>query len=97
LEKLSIKVNIANRVYPLNIEAQGEEMIREAGRQVNENIRNLEQTYSVEDKQDLLAMAALYFANKCLILEDRNNLLKGEIAKEVLQMDNELSKVLGLV
>lgn len=63
MKELSIKVTIGNRVYPLTIKPQEEESIRKAAKLVNENIKELESSYAVRDKQDLLAMTALYFAN----------------------------------
>jgi len=66
MNNLSIKVTIGNRVYPLTIRREEEELIRKAVRMVNDNIKELENSYAVRDKQDLLAMTALFYANKSL-------------------------------
>ncbi|MEC3908597.1 cell division protein ZapA [Tamlana sp. 2201CG12-4] len=63
-EKLKIKLPIANRVYPLTIEAHQEEGLRKAAKNIEIMIRQFEQSYSVRDKQDVLAMCALQFASQ---------------------------------
>lgn len=62
--EISIKINIGNRTYPLTVQAQEEETIREAAKLVNEHIKNLQENYAVKDMQDLLAMSALQIASK---------------------------------
>ena len=63
-EKLKIKLSIANRVYPLTIDASQEEGLRKAAKNIEIMIKQFEQSYSVRDKQDVLAMCALQFASQ---------------------------------
>lgn len=63
-EKLKIKLSIANRVYPLTIEASQEEGLRKAAKNIEVMIKQFEQSYSVRDKQDVVAMCALQFASQ---------------------------------
>lgn len=70
--ELSIKVTIANRVYPLTIDAAEEESVRKASKLIDEKIRFFEKNYSVRDSQDLLAMCALQFANEALEFHSKN-------------------------
>ena len=63
-EKLKIKLSIANRVYPLTIDADQEEGLRKAAKNIDVMIRQFEENYSVRDKQDVLAMCALQFASQ---------------------------------
>ncbi|NGM61264.1 cell division protein ZapA [Sphingobacterium sp. SGG-5] len=60
--EISIKINIADRVYPLRIEAQEEEVIRHAAKLINEKMKELQENYAVRDKQDLLSMCVLQYA-----------------------------------
>ena len=62
-EKLKIKLSIANRVYPLTIDPKQEEGLRKAAQKIDAMIKQFEQSYSVRDKQDVLAMCALQFAS----------------------------------
>ena len=63
-EQLKIKLSIANRVYPLTVEANQEEGLRKAAKNIEIMIKQFEQSYSVRDKQDVLAMCALQFASQ---------------------------------
>lgn len=63
-EMLKIKLSIANRVYPLTIAPEQEEGLRKAAKNIETMIAKFEQSYSVRDKQDVLAMCALQFATQ---------------------------------
>lgn len=62
MDKLRIKISIADRVYPLTIEPHQEEGLRKAAKKIEAMIKQFEQSYAVRDKQDVLAMCALQFA-----------------------------------
>ena len=62
-DKLKIKIPIANRVYPMIIEPSKEQGLRLASQKINGLIKKFEQNYSVQDKQDALAMCALQIAS----------------------------------
>ena len=70
-EKLSIKVNVADRYYPLKIERTDEEKIRKAAKLINEKVFLYKQRYSDKDTQDFLAMAALQFVIRNIELEEK--------------------------
>ena len=70
-EKLSIKVNLAERYYPLKIEKDDEEKIRRAARLINEKVLQYKQKYADKDTQDFLAMAALQFVIRLIEMEDK--------------------------
>ncbi|HEY1047739.1 MAG TPA: cell division protein ZapA [Bacteroidia bacterium] len=59
---ISIKINIGDRVYPLRIQAKEEEYVRKAAKLLNEKMGFFNSNFSVKDKIDGLAMAALEFA-----------------------------------
>ncbi len=58
MNKLSIKIKIADREYPMKVEPEEEERIRKAGKIVNEKIKRFKSQFGIDDKQDLLAMVA---------------------------------------
>ena len=70
-ERLSIRVNVADRYYPLKIERKDEEKIRRAARMINEKVLQYKQRYTDKDVQDFLAMAALQFVIK--VIESEKN------------------------
>tara|TARA_B100001027_G_C16106592_1_gene258525 strand:+ start:180 stop:482 length:303 start_codon:yes stop_codon:yes gene_type:complete len=63
-ENLKIKLSIANRLYPLTIRPNQEQGLRLAAQKINETLKQFEESYSVKDKQDVLAMCALKFATQ---------------------------------
>tara|TARA_E500000331_G_scaffold355392_1_gene410736 strand:- start:245 stop:532 length:288 start_codon:yes stop_codon:yes gene_type:complete len=79
--KLKIKLSVANRVYPLTISPSQEEGLRQAAKQINNLIKKFEQNYSVQDKQDALAMCALQIASskKQESLDEKNILNDVEV------------------
>lgn len=91
MKDLSIKVNIANRIYPLTVKQEEEEYIRLAAKEINEMIKEYEQNYAVKDKQDLLAMCALQFATQRLEL-DRKTFIEDDGFEDRLKQLNQLVK-----
>lgn len=94
-DKLSIKVTIANRVYPLTINRNEEEQIRKAVDCINENVRQLESSYAVRDKQDLLAMTALYFADKSLAADEQVEAEAGAASRHVENVQQQIATYLS--
>ncbi len=72
MAELSIKVSIANRIYPLKINREEEEGVRKAAKRINDILKEFEENYSVRDKQDLLAMVALQFASESAKKENKS-------------------------
>ena len=50
MDKLSIKINIANRIYPMKIERSSEEYIRKAVKKIEERLKFYEDTKGQEIK-----------------------------------------------
>jgi cell division protein ZapA len=79
-DKLSIKVNVAERYYPLKIERSDEEKIRRAAKMINDRVLQYKQRYTDKDTQDFLAMASLQFVIRMLDREEKldvNPVLEG--------------------
>jgi len=56
--ELSIKIKIADKEYPMRVNASEEEVIRSAAKLVNDKLQLFKDQYRISDKQDLLAMVA---------------------------------------
>jgi len=85
-DKLSIRVNVADRYYPLKVEREDEEKIRRAARLINEKVLQYKQRYTDKDVQDFLAMAALQFVIKLSEEEEKlNNDYLPDTLKELTQ------------
>lgn len=57
-----IEIKIASRIYPMTINPEEEAMILECTQEISGILRQFEEKYSVSDKQDALAMAAIQLA-----------------------------------
>ena len=62
MDKISLKIIIAGRTYPLTIKKEEEAVIKSAAERINSNIKKLQSSYAVKDMQDLLAMTSLQMA-----------------------------------
>lgn len=89
-EKLSIKVNVADRYYPLKIDRRDEEKIRRAAKMINEKVLQYKQRYTDKDVQDFLAMAALQFVIK--VLDSDNRLDDSTSTEELKELNAELEE-----
>ena len=89
-DTLKIKLSIANRVYPLTIAPSQEEGLRLAAKKIEAMIKQFEQSYSVRDKQDVLAMCALQFASQV----EQSILDKEYVSEHVEEKLNALNDML---
>lgn len=92
-EKLSIKVNVAERYYPLKVDQRDEEKIRKAARLINEKLLQYKQRYTDKDLQDFLAMAALQFVIK--LIECESNTSVSPVIEKLRDLDLQLGEYLG--
>ena len=89
---LSIKVQIAERFYPLKIKRQDEEKIRKAARLINDKVLQYKQRYTDKDTQDFMAMAALQFVINLVDCEQQQNVVSLE--EELGSLSSELDDLL---
>ena len=94
-DKLKIKLSIANRVYPLTIDPSQEEGLRKAAQKIDAMIKQFEQSYSVRDKQDVLAMCALQFASQTEQNVIDNDNLNEEVDQKLRALDQLLKEHLS--
>jgi len=88
-DKLSIRVNVADRFYPLKIDRSDEEKIRKAAKLINEKVLQYKQRYNDKDLQDVLAMAALQFVIK--LLESENRFEVPQVLDQIDELDEWLA------
>ena len=65
-DKITIRVNLVDRFYPLNINKNEEEKVRLAAKKINDAVTQYRKMYKDKDEQDFLAMAALHFVTKAM-------------------------------
>lgn len=89
-EEISIKVSIADVIYPLRISLDEEENVRKAAKLINEKIRIYREDYRISDKANLLSMVALQFANELLRYKEGKWIEDKGVSEEI----NEIEKLL---
>jgi cell division protein ZapA len=91
-DMLSIKVQIAERFYPLKIKRKDEEKIRQAARLINDKVLQYKQRYTDKDTQDFMAMATLQFVISLIDCEQQQNVVSLE--QELGNLSSELDELL---
>ncbi|MFO7923806.1 MAG: cell division protein ZapA [Bacteroidales bacterium] len=89
-DKLSIRVNVAERFYPLKISRTDEEKIRKAARLINEKVLQYKQRYTDKDLQDFVAMAALQFVIRLIECEEKTDV--SPIREQLRDLEQELGE-----
>ena len=91
MEELSIKIKIADREYPMKVDAEDEERIRLAGKKINEKIKLYRDQFGIDDKQDLLAMVAFD------ILVDKSHKEEFDVINDesILERINNLNNIVS--
>ena len=86
-EKLSIKLHIANRIYPMKIERDSEEYIRNAVKKIEDRLKFYEDNYAIKDKQDMLAMCLIEYASKFESISNKNIIEDNGLTKKLNQIE----------
>ncbi len=86
---LSIKIKIADREYPMRTPMEEEEILRRAGKVLNDKIKELQKAFGLDDKQDLLAMIAF----DLLVNQSKQEAKEGDgLSPELLKQLSSISK-----
>lgn len=94
LQKIMIKIAIADREYPLRVNEDEADVVREAGRLLNENISAYKQRFKIQDTQDLLAMVAFDGAIEKMLKERQQTVSENLILNQLAQLDDLVSQTL---
>ena len=89
MAKISLKVNIAGRSYPLTIYEREKQGVLSAVENINSAIEHLKKNYAVKDPQDLIAMTAL----QLIIKKDSNQKSSSNTAQDLGPIDQALQSL----
>jgi cell division protein ZapA (FtsZ GTPase activity inhibitor) len=64
MSEVNIKVEIAGSVFPLKVNAEDEQNIKEAVDLINNKIAEFEKNYAIKDKKDVLGMVMLQLVSQ---------------------------------
>ncbi|MEY4215715.1 MAG: hypothetical protein RLZZ68_171 [Bacteroidota bacterium] len=90
MPKVSLKLEIAGRTYPISVLETEQERVLDASKTLNDAINSLKKQYAVNDLQDLMAMASLQ-----LILKSNQN-HQGElnqVERKLESLEKEISNL----
>ena len=94
MDKLNIKISLANRLYPMNIANSEEKIIRLSAFKIEKMLKILKDKYSVKDDQDLLAMCALQLCVKLEKQSEDESLATQSIIDSIIGIKKNISKVI---
>ena len=87
-DKLSIRINIGDKYYPMRINRDEEELIRKATKIINDKLTQYRTKYAERDMVDLLAMTALQYTKNFLERDTEDSL--SSVTDEIKQINIEL-------
>ena len=93
MEKLNIKVSLANRLYPMNVTASEEKFVRISASKIEKIIKEFREKYSVRDDQDLLAMCALQLCVRLEKSDTQKRDAEAQIIDHILDVNKEISNI----
>ncbi len=86
-DKLSIKINIGTKYYPMRINRNEEEIIRKSAKIINDKLIQYQNKYADREPFDLLAMTSLQYVKQLLECENKNDV---SILNEELKQINDI-------
>jgi cell division protein ZapA len=96
MTEVTVNLNIAGRNYPLKVNKEDVAKLNEAERMINAKIDLYEKSFSVKDKQDLLAMCIINFATE--ITRNQSNIQEYEnIALQIKDTEQYLNTYLNKI
>ncbi len=90
---LSIRVTVADRLFPLRIKREDEESIRKAVKMINDRVLSYRELYPDKDAHDSLAMATLNFVIALNDYEDKYSVQP--MVEAVKELNQKLDIVLS--
>ena len=87
MAKLSLKVNVGGRTYPLSVNEGEEQRVLNAAEDINKSIKMLQENYAVKDMQDLLAMSSLQLASRQSSVSSVSNTASADYSKIESELD----------
>lgn len=85
-----IKINIAERLYTINVDPAKEENFRRAVKKIADAYNFYKDKYSNRDTQDALSMAILQFATILVDIEQKDEV--GGLTNELKLLDKQLEE-----
>jgi cell division protein ZapA (FtsZ GTPase activity inhibitor) len=95
-EKLSVKVHIAGRLFPLMVIPQEESAVRQAAKDINEKLAELKSAFAGLDEAHLLSMLTLDLATRLELLKNKVSDSEPTLNRNIDLLEDEINRVMGL-
>ncbi len=95
-QKLSIRIKIAEREYPMQVSTEAESILRNAGKKLNEKIQFYREEFGIEDRQDLLSMVAFDCMVELLTARSEKENMNDLVSNKVSQWNELVSSALKI-
>ena len=92
-EQISIKVNIADTVFPLKVKMEDEEHIRKAVDLINNKVTSYTNQFGVKDKLAALSMCALELTSELLNADTHKDLEINRVEQKVAEIEHMLENI----
>ena len=89
MSKVSLKLEIAGRTYPISVLESEQEKVKHAVESLNDAITSLKKQYAVNDLQDLMAMASLQLLIKA---NQQQTVVLNDLERKLENLEIEISK-----
>ncbi|MDR2121804.1 MAG: cell division protein ZapA [Flavobacteriaceae bacterium] len=83
-----VNIRIAGKNYPLVVQHEEEEVLRNAAKRIEEYVTTFEKKYNISEKQDVLAMSALQLASELENLLNEKTKEQQEILLRIKKISN---------
>lgn len=94
-DKLSIKIKIGDREYPMKVKPEEEQRVRNASKQINEKLKTYREQFGIDDKEDLLAMVAFDCLVSKMKTEEQSNAIDGTTEDQIDQIEELITTALS--
>ncbi len=91
MQNLHIKLKISDREYSLRIDPKEEQILRKAGKILNDQLREKREKLGIRDKQDLMAMVAF----DGIVQQLRNHTSSQQMSEQLLSMEQKIAAALS--
>lgn len=93
-EKLSVKVHIAGRIFPLMVIPDEEEAVRQAAKEINDRLAELKTAFQGLDESHLLSMHCLDLATQLVLLKNKISGIEQKLIQTNELLGTELDKTI---
>lgn len=90
-EDVSIKVKIADRIFPIKVSTQEEYFVRTAVKNLDSKIKEIRAYYGIKEYKDVLAMIALELATEQAKIQSKKMIEDDGLTEKIDQLDEMLS------